>query len=50
MNHYGDLEPRTEQTVHYATKDVYEVSLNQSGALPKILADTCKVCHEYGSC
>ncbi len=28
MNHYGDLEPRTEQTVHYATKGVYEVSLN----------------------
>jgi hypothetical protein len=28
MNHYGDLELRTEQTVHYATKDIYEVSLN----------------------
>ncbi len=27
-NHYGDLEPRTEQTVHYATEDIYEVSLN----------------------
>ena len=45
MNRYGDLEPRTEQTVHYATQDVYEVSLNQRGALPETLAATDGVCH-----
>ncbi len=37
MNHYGDLEPRTEQTVHYATGDIYDVSSNTEVLCQKCL-------------
>ena len=38
VNLHGGLEIRTDQTVHYATKDIYKVS-------PQTLAGTCEVCH-----